>query len=445
MDFLSAVSHTIRTHRLLEPGGRPLVALSGGGDSVALLLSLQRLGFAVEAAHCNFHLRGEESDRDEAFCRALCQRLGVTLHVCHFDTAGEARAHGESIEMAARRLRYGWFAGLVRERALTAVAVGHHRDDNVETLLLNLVRGTGIHGVTGMAYSRDGIVRPLLDVSHNDILDFLKDEGQDYVTDSTNADVRYKRNLVRHEVLPLLRRLNPSVDETLVEDMRKLQAAEEAYDAVAATLFTQYARPVAHGYTFDLAALSYAALYNAIGHAFGFPEATMRDIRRHGAGSGRAVYESADWLAAVYRGQLEVCRRPLQTAPLPLPVGGHVSTPDGQRLSLRLMAREELTEIPREAQTAALDYDRIEGTPVLRPVRQGERFVPFGMKGSKLVSDFLTDCHVSQLGRLWTRAVADDRGILWLVGHRPDSRAAITDTTRRVLLITTENNTTPKI
>ena len=234
-ELLELVGQTIKRQHLLHEGDACLVALSGGADSVSLLIVLQALGFRVEAAHCNFHLRGSESLRDEMFCRDLCERLQVPLHVVDFQTKKEAQANGESIEMAARRLRYAWFEMLRKERQLDKIAVGHHRDDNIETLLLNLVRGSGIRGLTGMAFERDRIIRPFLDVSRETLLRFLQRRKQDYVTDSTNADTSYKRNFVRNRLLPLLREMNPSVEQTLVGDMRKLQSAEEAYEAVMAS------------------------------------------------------------------------------------------------------------------------------------------------------------------------------------------------------------------
>ena len=168
------LAEAIARHALLRPGERVLVGLSGGADSVALLAGLRALGYSVEAAHCNFHLRGTESDRDEDFCRTLCTELGgVPLHVAHFDTQAEARRTGESVEMAARRLRYGWFAALLHERGIRRVAVAHHRDDNVETLLLNLIRGTGIHGLRGMKPENGVVVRPLLDIPRADLLLYI--------------------------------------------------------------------------------------------------------------------------------------------------------------------------------------------------------------------------------------------------------------------------------
>ena len=182
----SKVERYVEKHKLLKPSELYLVALSGGADSVALLLLLKNAHFNVHAAHCNFRLRGEESDRDEAFCVELCQRLGVELHRAHFDTREYAELHKVSIEMAARELRYKWFEQLRQDIGAAGICVAHHRDDSVETVLLNLVRGTGLRGLTGIQPRNGNILRPLLCVSRAEIEVFLAEKGQKYVTDSTN-------------------------------------------------------------------------------------------------------------------------------------------------------------------------------------------------------------------------------------------------------------------
>lgn len=437
-ELLEQVSRTIKRQHLLCEGDTCLVALSGGADSVSLLIALQALGFRVEAAHCNFHLRGSESMRDEQFCRNLCDCLHVRLHVADFQTQQEAQANGESIEMAARRLRYAWFETLRAERRLSKIAVGHHRDDNVETLLLNLVRGTGIRGLTGMAFERDHIIRPFLDVSRETLLRFLQRRNQDFVTDSTNADTCYKRNFVRNRLLPLLREMNPSVEQTLVGDMRKLQSAEEAYEAVMRSTFDAPARLTPTGYLFPLSMLRFRANFDAIGRRFGFTDDVMSLLSQLERRSERALFQSEKYLAACYRGHLEVSRRPTEYVPVSLSSATRAALPDGRDVTLQWLPREALAEIPRSAGQVALDADKIKGDLVLRRPQAGERFAPFGLRGSKLVSDFLTDRHVSQIQRLWTAVVADARGILWLVGHRPDQRAAISAATKRVLLLTLE-------
>ena len=441
-------ARTVAAHGLLDAAHGYLVALSGGADSVALLLLMHEAGYRIEAAHCHFGLRGAESDRDARFAESLCRRLGVRLHSVRFNTRAEARAHGESIEMAARRLRYACLAALLRRHDLSAVCVAHHMDDDVETMLLNLVRGTGIHGLTGMAYAREGVVRPLLDATRADIMAYLAARGQDYVTDSSNADTAYKRNMVRHRVLPLLEQLNPAVRRTLRADMRRLAHAAEAYDREQDHLLTAHAEALPHGRAFAGDALAMGSLRDALAARFGFTAADVAAMHPLSGLSERACFEAPRWQAAPYRGRLEVVRRPDAFAPVALPLQAlrrrydeegtarvEVKLPDGMTLRLTLMDRRALAAIPSGTDSVALDADRTGPTVVYRRVAVGERFAPYGARGTRLVSDFLTDRHVSRLERAWQTAVADNEAILWLVGQRAARQAAITDATTRVWLI----------
>ena len=228
----SKVRKYIDHHKLLEDNGLYLVALSGGADSVALLLLLHEHGFRVHAAHCNFHLRGGESDRDEAFCESVCAERQIPLHKAHFDTHEYAQLHKVSIEMAARELRYHWFEQLRRDMDADGICVAHHRDDSVETVLLNLIRGTGLRGLTGIQPRNGYILRPLLCVSREDIEQYLLQLHQPYVTDSTNLEADVQRNRVRLQLMPLLKTLNPSVCESIQQTASHLAEAQVVLDAV---------------------------------------------------------------------------------------------------------------------------------------------------------------------------------------------------------------------
>ncbi|GAE22508.1 Multi antimicrobial extrusion protein [Bacteroides pyogenes JCM 10003] len=211
------VKQYIEKENLFSPESKILVALSGGADSVALLHLLHSAGYRCEAAHCNFHLRGAESDRDEQFVRRLCRKLGIPLHSIRFNTSGYAAEKHISIEMAARELRYEWFEKLRVKHGADTIAVAHHRDDSVETILLNLIRGTGISGLLGIRPRNGTIVRPLLCVSREEIIRYLQHIKQEYVTDSTNTEDEYTRNKIRLHLLPLMEEINPSVRKTLTE------------------------------------------------------------------------------------------------------------------------------------------------------------------------------------------------------------------------------------
>ena len=434
--FLMAVSE----HQLLSPQRPTIVALSGGADSVALLLLLVQEGFPVVAAHCNFHLRGEESDRDERFVRELCHSYDIPLHIRHFDTSASAKEEGISIEMAARRLRYAFFEELRTTLGAEAIAVAHHRDDNNETLLLNLVRGTGLRGLSGMKWKNGHIVRPLLGVSRQEIVAFLKEKEQPYVTDSTNAETLYKRNKIRHELLPLLRELNPAIDEALSTTIEHLAEAELLYDERIKTYYAEgLLQSTPEGFCIDLNQLKSSTAPSTLLHEalkdYGFNPATVANIYAHLDAQSGTLFEGADHLAVIHQGRLHVERRPVAFPETELPLSGEVQLPDGRRLYVRRCLRSELTEIPRSANTACLDADRLCGDLRCRRVTEGDRFKPFGMKGSKLVSDYLTDRKRSRLKKMKALAVCDEQGIVWLVNERPSADHAVTPETQHVLLL----------
>ena len=222
----------INKENLLKRGEKVIVTCSGGADSIFLLHILNKLGFECVVAHCNFHLRGEESDRDENFVREFCKKKGLTLLVEHFDTKQFAAENKLSIEMAARELRYNWFEKIRSEYNAGAIAVAHHSDDSIETILLNLLRGTGLKGICGIRPRNGFIVRPLLCVNRKEIEDYLTENGIGYITDSTNLENEYTRNKVRNIVMPILREINPQIDSVMLSNAENFAAAETIYKVV---------------------------------------------------------------------------------------------------------------------------------------------------------------------------------------------------------------------
>lgn len=404
-----------------DTANRPLYcALSGGADSVALACALWILEVPFTALHVNFGLRGAESERDEAFVREFCRLHDIPLHVRRFDTREEAARTGESLEMAARRLRYAWFAELGG-----AVCVAHHLEDQAETLLLRLLRGAGLRGLTAMrAVRADGVWRPLLQVRKAEILAFLAELQQPYVTDSTNADTQFRRNFVRHRLMPRLREMNPSVDTTLAATAEHLQEALSVYEVGMSLLDAELLTERPNGRTeIDLDAVRRRG---AAGREWlrerlvqrGFsPEVSAAVLS---ARTG-AMFAAADLCAVVHGGHLL-----LETDTLPsLPV-----------LQLREYVREVAFVPARAADCVTIDAEAVVGQPFVRRVQTGDRFAPFGMhRGTKLVSDYLTDRHRSVLEKRAAAVVCDETGILWLVGETVDRRAVVTASTQRVLEI----------
>lgn len=415
------VRQYIEKERLIPPHAKLLVGVSGGADSVALLRVLLRLSYPCEAAHCNFRLRGAESNRDEDFVRRLCLRLQVPLHVVRFDTAQTAAERHVSVEMAARELRYGWFGQTRRACGASLVAVGHHGDDSVETFLLNLLRGTGINGLRGIRARNGHVVRPLLCLSRTDITAYLHDIGQDYVTDSSNLHDEYTRNKIRLDILPLLRQINPSVEESIRQTAHHLDDAYRIYKKG----IDEGRQRVSDGSRISIPLLMQepapATLLFELLAPLGFNRTQTGDIFASLAGPPGKVFASPRWKAVKDREHLLLCSR-------------H-DTPRPPRLQATKQDYYPGFPIPRSKDTACFDADKIKHPLTLRLWKRGDTFVPFGMKGRKKVSDYLTDCKFSllQKERQWVLCCGDD--IIWLVGERADDRYRADGHTRRILTV----------
>ena len=426
-------------------GHLSIVALSGGADSVALLLGLLHLGQPLVAAHCNFHLRGEESDADEAFVRQFCEDKGVTLYVEHFDTEAYAKQQRISIEMAARELRYDFFERLRQQLGADTIAVAHHRDDNVETLLLNLVRGSGLKGLCGMQPQNGFIVRPMLNIPRTEIEAFLKEAHQPFRTDSTNTDTAFKRNKIRHELLPLLRELNPSIDRTLAETITRLNEAQSLLQSAPAPSSPRPLRSDSIAAPALPLRLPFASLQSSPApqtlifnflSPYGFTPSQCRTIAQECSERVGAMYESGEYLCVRDREALILAPRPPRIAHFELPIDeGELTLPNGATLRLHRCARAALTEIPKSPNIACLDLAQITFPLFVRPPQEGDRFAPFGMKGTQLISDYLTNRKRNRLEKLASLLLCDAHGPLWLINERPDQRAMITSSTQEVLIV----------
>ena len=387
-----------------------LVALSGGADSVALLRLLCAQGSDVEALHCNFHLRGEESNRDEAFVTQLCQKLDVPLHIQHFKTLEYARERGISIEMAARELRYEWFEEMRQQLNADYIAVAHHQDDQAETLLLNLIRGTGLRGLAAMSPCNGHIIRPMLDMSKKEILQYLADIHQDYVTDSSNQERDALRNRLRLDVIPLLRDINPQATQHIAEAAKHVREALPYYfkgieetSSITSSLLHERLRGLCFTPT---------------------PEADILNCHRTGA-----YCESPTHRATIHQGQLLIEEKKEHPKPT---------------ITTRIVQVENpmqwLNSQPKNPHIAYFDSDTVCQPLTFRHPRRGERFQPFGMNGkSRLISDYLTDRHLNifEKQRQWLLCDSSDQ-VLWVVNRRTDHRFRITPTTHNILIVETK-------
>ncbi len=449
------IASFISSRQLLSAGESYLIALSGGADSVCLLRVLAALGYSLRAAHCNFQLRPEEADRDEEFCKRLCDSMKVPLSIAHFDTSACARQRKISIEMAARELRYAFFLRLAKENNLSGVCVAHHKNDSVETLLLNLLRGTGPEGLKGIAPKNGIILRPLLAVSRKEIEEYLADIGQKYVTDSTNLIPDVKRNIVRLRLMPLLRELNPAADENIYN--ASLYVADNiqlAKTAIASEIKRVSAR---RG---DCLSISIAELLRSPAPETilrellkdkGFTSFQAEEIYRNLSAQTGKHWSSVSHIALINRGELLVApaqdgeesapfaggNAPVgEDKPLSIPAKGEYIYNKVCRLSVKEVPVDGAFQIIKEPGSASLDAGKIEFPLSVRRIRTGDRFVPFGMNGGKLVSDYLTSCRVSLFERRQQLVLTDRNGnILWLIGKRTDNRFRISAASARALIV----------
>jgi tRNA(Ile)-lysidine synthase len=436
------VSDFIAQHQLLVPNAHVLVALSGGADSVALLRILMRLGYRCHAVHCNFHLRGEESNRDERFVVSLCESLNVPCEVVHFDTQTYAADRRVSIEMAARELRYREFERVRETFHLDAIAVAHHQDDAVETFLLNLIRGAGINGLTGMRMRNGYVVRPLLCLTRSEVLGFLDASGQSYVTDSTNLTDEYARNKVRLHLLPLMQQINLSAATNIMQAANHLADAATIYNGVIADNSSRVVTSVEDGVDVSIASLMETEVPKAqlfeILHPYGFNSRQVADVFRAmlGDGVGRMFYAD-DYVLLIDRTSIMLRRRNgNREVSFTLPHEGVMTLPDGARLEIRRFVPDASWQVPRHCGTCVLDASRFVSPLTLRHPCEGDRFRPFGLKGTKLLSDLYTDIKLDRIAKQRQWVLCHDDDIVWAVGVRASELCRLQGDEQEVVEIT---------
>lgn len=438
---MDRVGEYIERWGLLSREGLHLVALSGGADSVCLLLVLLGLGFRVEAVHCNFHLRGAESDRDEDFVKDLCRKHGVELHLTHFDTRAYAELHKVSLEMAARELRYRYFEQLRRDVGAETVCVAHHQDDSVETVLMNLLRGTGLRGLQGIQPKRGCVVRPLLCVSRREIEEWLRERGQDFVTDSTNMVADVVRNKLRLDIIPRLRELFPKAPENILTTAHFAGEALRVYDSALDASLRRLLRGGDGG--MDIGELLREPSAESVLYAWlspvGFTSATVVQLcaMLPRLCSGR-TWTSATHTVTSHGGRLLLTKNEEQRPPLRIPEEGTYVWDESTKFRVSVIQGQHIER--DNALVCCADAAKVAFPLTVRRVAAGDRFRPLGMKGTKLVSDFLTDRHVPLTEKCRQMCVCDASGdIVWLVGRRMDDTKKVTDGTAATLVIENEN------
>ena len=408
-----------------------LAALSGGADSVALLLGLMTLRTNGKiarlcAAHLHHGIRAAEADADEAFSRELCASLDVPFYSERVDVPAIAAAEGISLELAARNARYAFLERVRTEQGLDVIALGHHRDDQAETVLLHLLRGSGTDGLAGMRVRNGNLIRPLLRTGRDEILAYLNEQGQSYRTDSTNLIPDATRNRIRLTVIPAMEQINPAAKRTLAETAERVREDAAYLGALADRALKECGTDRNR-----LCALERPIRLRVLKRLLPYDDFTRTDLLRldellHGQTGGAVTLKNGvvAWLDA---NDLRFDFRPVEAYRVLLPEQGTVRLPNG---TLRI-ERVETARVPCGANEAFIDADRIEGELIARSPEPGDRFTPFGMQGSKLLSDCYTDRKVPRFTRNGP-VISDERGIVFVAGLTIDERMRINAQTNKI-------------
>lgn len=439
--MITQVNEYISHHNLLTKQSKVLVGLSGGPDSMALIHILIQLGYNCIAGHCNFHLRGENSNSDAAFVNRWCAENDIPLFTIDFDTESYATSKKISIEMAARELRYDWFEKIRLEQNATSIGIAHHKDDSVETILINLIRGTGIKGLTGIPITNKYVVRPLLDVSRSEIMEYLSLNEVPYVIDNTNEEEIYTRNTLRLKVLPTLEKINPSVKNSIVTTANNLKEVEKIYDA-----YIQYAiATVLQDNLIDIVKLqqtySHQSVLFEILSPLGFTPSVIEDIANNLDSIPGKIYLANSYRLLKDREHLVISKH----NPTGDEVKEYLIYPDTVNSVLPINIKIESEnytpdfKIQKNRSILHVDSDKLNFPLVLRKWRKADWFVPFGMKGKKKLSDFFTDNKFTLFEKEETWILISGDDIVWIVNHRADNRFKVNSTTKTVCTITLIN------
>ncbi len=428
----------IKREKLFAKREKVLLAVSGGVDSMVMLKLFLQGGFRPVAAHCNFLLRGEESDKDQEFVKEYCRENNVEFFTKKFDTSDHAKTKGISLQMAARELRYEWFSSLLKQQGIRVVAIAHNKNDLAETFLLNISRGTGIRGLTGMGTKSREVVRPLLFASREEIEEFASSEKIPFRTDSSNREVKYDRNRIRHRIIPEMEKINPAFIDTVHENTQKLKDTEKIYTRAIEEKFHSIYSEAGSQQALNISGLLmleplHAYLYEFL-KKWNFSSLQIPDIIESlGGPPGKQFFSPTH--------RLVKDRTHLYIAPLKNRES-HLYYIDEQTSSIKDPLHMEFSnfqmypgfQIPRDPNIACLDAQLLHFPLILRKWKQGDYFQPLGMSGLKKLSDFFIDNKFSLFEKesVWILASGDK--IVWIVGHRIDNRFRITGHTSRVYM-----------
>lgn len=443
MLLLDGFEKYIEENELFTHDDKILLTVSGGVDSMVMMSLTAAAGYRFGVAHCNFQLRGKESDEDEVLVEREAMRLGVEFYNKRFDTTGEMERTGESMEMAARRLRYAWFRELCDEHGYTAIAIAHHSNDSIETFFINMLRGTGLRGLTGITTQAGRIVRPMMFATRKDIHDYAVAHRIPFREDSSNRSTKYLRNKVRIGLVPMLKEINPQFTTIMRRNIARLSQAQDFINSAIDLVKGESLEHNGSIHTLRVSKIRPTlprnyVIYEILNSEYGF-KGDVVDALCHALdadATGRRFY-SREWVAVVDRGDVVIapidegdsCETIVDRGVVRSYIGGSV-------LYYEYCNIDFIDTLDQGDNVALLDADKLKFPLRVRRWQEGDWFVPFGMSGRKKLSDYLIDKKVSMAEKSRQFVLLSGDDIVWVVGRRLDDRYAITRKTENVLKIT---------
>lgn len=398
-------------------------------------------GYNVGVAHCNFQLRGKESEEDEVLVEQHAQQLGVPFYNKRFDTQGEIDRSGESVQMVARRLRYDWFNSLCVQEGYTHIAIAHHADDSVETFFINLLRGTGLRGLTGINVINGLLIRPLLFSTRKDILEYAKANKIQYREDSSNSSTKYLRNKIRLGIIPRIREVSANFTHTMTANVDRLTAAQLFIDRGIDVIRQEAVTEQENGYLLDLSKIDPCYPLNFVIfellNKFGFNAEVVDGLCRSlvAQNTGSKFY-SKDYVAYIDRGNViiepiaadDYCETEIDSTTTKVHCRGVV-------LDVNTVDIDDIDELKQPENVALVDKRKLQFPLHIRLWKEGDSFVPFGMSGHKKLSDYFIDSKISMPEKNRQLVVVSGEDIVWIVGRRIDQRFCIDSSTEDVLVM----------
>ena len=437
--MISLVKEYINKQQLFVEEDKLLLAISGGADSVCLMHILLELGFQFDLVHCNFRLRAKESDADEVFVKELAKKYDLKLHIKSFSTKEYANENKISMQMAARDLRYNWFNELLKLENAKYIAVAHHQDDVIETFFINLIRGTGITGLLGIAEKKNNIVRPLLNTNRSDIEEYLANKKQTFREDSSNTSVKYLRNKIRLQLIPLLEEMNPKIKETIKSEMDILKDTITVFSHQINSVRKEVIKKKNELVSLNIQKLKTLSplriyLYELL-NPFGFNqiEAIILALDNQ---CGKQFFSNTHELL-IDRKEIFISKIKLEKDSIL-----EINQTDKlikNKIQLKLSICKDIN-ISKSNNIAHLDFEKLKFPLILRKWREGDKFKPLGMKNYKKLSDFFIDNKFTQLQKKEQWLLCSNDKIIWVVGFRIDDRFKIQPNTKKLYIAELLNN-----